>query len=104
MAFEDAAVRGTLFVKVQHKSQLPDILSISERLRKPRTTAVRIRNSAMRDPFEFVDGPLQQERDRQLLHQKPFDGFVIPGGSSPLEFPIQSRCICRSGRGRGRLS
>lgn len=75
MAFEDAAILGTLFAKVQHASQLPDILFIYERLRKPRTMAVRVRNSAMREPFEFVDGPLQQERDRQLRHQTPFDGF-----------------------------
>ena len=65
----------TLFSKVQHKSQLPDILSIYDRLRKPRTTALRSRSQAMRDVYASDDGPLQQERDRQLQHHTPFHGF-----------------------------
>ena len=75
VAFEDAAVLGTLFSKIQRKSQLPYILSIYERLRKPRTTALRSRSQAMRDVYAFDDGPLQQERDRQLQHHAPSDGY-----------------------------
>lgn len=29
----------------------------------------------MRDVYAFDDGSLQQERDRQLQHHTPFDGF-----------------------------
>nr|UZP47902.1 FAD binding domain-containing protein [Cladonia uncialis subsp. uncialis] len=76
MAFEDAAVLGTLFSKVQDSSQLPDILSIYEHLRKPRTSAMRAKSRAMRDVYAFEDGPLQRERDRQLQHHSPFDGFA----------------------------
>lgn len=75
MAFEDAAVLGTLFGKIQHKSQIPDILSIYERLRKPRTMALRARSQAQRAVNGFKDGELQRERDRQLRQQQPFDGF-----------------------------
>lgn len=74
-AFEDAAVLGTLFSKIQDASQLPDILSIYERLRKPRTTLLRSRSRAMQEVYQFSDGPLQQERDRQLRNHAPFDGF-----------------------------
>ena len=75
MAFEDAAVLGTFFSKLLHKSQLADILSMYESIRKPRTMALRNRSNAMRDVLAFDDGPLQQERDRQLQEHAPFDGF-----------------------------
>lgn len=75
MAFEDAAVLGTLLSKIRHQSQLPDILSIYERLRRPRTMAMRSRSYAMRDVYAFDDGPLQQERDRQLQEHAPFEGY-----------------------------
>ena len=75
MAFEDAAVLGVLFSKIQHKSQLPDILTIYEGIRKPRTTVVRNRSRAMRDIYAMEDGPMQQERDRQLLENIPFEGY-----------------------------
>ena len=75
MAFEDAAVFGTLFGKIRHKSQIPDILSIYERLRKPRTMALRARSQAQRAVNGFKDGELQEERDRQLRQHQPFDGF-----------------------------
>ena len=75
MAFEDAAVLGTLLSKIRHKVQLPDILSIYESIRKPRTTALRVRSQAQRAVNAFQDGPLQQERDRQLRHLQPFEGY-----------------------------
>ena len=75
MAFEDAAVLGTLVSKSQHKAQLPDVLTIYESLRKPRTAALRDRSRAMRDVYAFDDGPLQQERDRQLREDSPFTGY-----------------------------
>lgn len=76
MAFEDAAVIGVLVSKMQHKSQLPDILTIYERLRKPRTTTLCGKSRAMRDVYAFDDGPLQEERDRQLREHEPFDGYA----------------------------
>ena len=75
MAFEDAAVLGTLFCNVRYQSQLSDILSVYERLRKPRTTAMCSRSRAMRDVYAFDDGPLQEERDRQLQEHAPFEGY-----------------------------
>ena len=75
MAFEDAAVLGTLLGDIRHKAQLPDIFSIYESIRKPRTTALRARSQIQRAVNGFQDGPLQQERDRQLRHLPPFEGF-----------------------------
>lgn len=44
-------------------------------MRKPRTTSVIKRSDARRDVFQLPDGPAQEERDRQLLQEKPFDGY-----------------------------
>ena len=75
MAFEDAAVLGTLLRKIRHRVQLPNILSIYESIRKPRTAALRVRSQAQRAVNAFQDGPLQQERDRQLRNLQPFEGY-----------------------------
>jgi salicylate hydroxylase len=77
MAVEDGAVLGELFSKITHRDQLPDILSIYEKLRKPRTTEVVKGSTALRDVFHMHDGPRQQERDRQLteFQEDPFVGF-----------------------------
>ncbi|KAL2041248.1 hypothetical protein N7G274_006193 [Stereocaulon virgatum] len=37
--------------------------------------ALRSRSQAMHDVYEFDDGPLQQERDRQLQNHAPFDRY-----------------------------
>lgn len=74
MAMEDAAVLGTLFAKCQKAAQLPDILTIFEHIRKPRATEVRKRSREMRATHGYPDGPLQQERDRQLALE-PFEGW-----------------------------
>ncbi|KAL8687848.1 MAG: hypothetical protein Q9218_006093 [Villophora microphyllina] len=75
MVFEDAGVLGTLLSKIQHRKQIPDILLMYERLRKPRTTALRDRSRAMGKIYAYEDGPLQEERDRQLQNHAPFDGY-----------------------------
>lgn len=74
-AVEDGAVLGALFEKVREKSQLPDLLVIYEAIRKARTTQVVKGSTSLRDIFHMHDGPQQQERDRQLLEQEPFEGF-----------------------------
>src|SRR5882762_2074428 len=74
-AVEDGAVLGALFEKVQEKSQLPDLLVIYEAIRKARTTQVVKGSTSLRDIFHMHDGPQQQERDRQLSEQEPFEGF-----------------------------
>ena len=74
-AVEDGAVIGSLFSRITSKSQLPDVLAIFESLRKPRTTRVVKGSTALRDIFHMHDGPRQQERDRQLLEEEPFEGY-----------------------------
>ena len=89
MAFEDAAVLGTLFSKIQHAWQLPNIALIFERIRKPRTTALLHKSRTIRDVLALNDGPLQQERDRQIGNQTAFEGspnFLADPVFQPLLF------------------
>ncbi|CAF9926534.1 MAG: hypothetical protein ALECFALPRED_003465 [Alectoria fallacina] len=74
-AVEDGAVLGALFERIEQKSQISDILTIYERLRKERTTRVVKGSTALRDIFHMTDGERQQERDRQLTQQEPFEGY-----------------------------
>ena len=66
---------GALFEKIERKSQLADLLNIFEAVRKARTTRVVEGSTALRDIFHMDDGSQQQERDRQLLEQEPFEGY-----------------------------
>lgn len=77
-AIEDAAFLSGLLSHLELKSQISDILSIYERHRKPRAMQVKRRTLATREINGMVDGPLQQERDRQLSEHKPFDGYPNP--------------------------
>jgi len=75
-AVEDGAVLGHLMEKIERKNQLPDVLRIYETIRKARTTRV-VQGSQFlgREIFHLHDGPKQQERDRQMLEEEPFEGF-----------------------------
>ncbi|KAL2041259.1 hypothetical protein N7G274_006204 [Stereocaulon virgatum] len=75
LAVEDGAVLGALFERIEHRSQIGDVLTIFERLRKDRTTRIVKGSTALRDIFHMEDGPRQQERDRQLTEHEPFEGY-----------------------------
>lgn len=77
-AIEDAAILSGLLRHMKSESQTPDILSIYERLRKPRAMEVKWRSLATRDVNGMADGPMQRERDRQLSEHQPFDGYPNP--------------------------
>ena len=87
-AIEDAAVLAGLLSHLESKCQLPDILSIFERLRKDRTMKVKHQSSATKAIDDMVDGPLQRERDRQLTEHEPFDGYP-----NPLADPVLSHWL-----------
>lgn len=74
-AVEDGAVLGALFDRIERRSQIPDLLTIYEQLRKKRTTCVVRGSTALRDIFHMEDGDRQRERDRQLLEHEPFEGY-----------------------------
>lgn len=78
MAVEDGAILGSLFEKVSNPSQLKDLLLIYERIRKARTTKIVKTSSLMRDIYHCRDGDIQQERDRQLLEEEPFEEYPNP--------------------------
>ncbi|KIX10233.1 uncharacterized protein Z518_01314 [Rhinocladiella mackenziei CBS 650.93] len=75
-AIEDGAVLGHLFEAVTHPDQLSDLLIMYEALRKPRTSKIVRESTWSRRILHLPDGPIQIERDRQLLEEKPFDGFA----------------------------
>ncbi|KAI9036882.1 uncharacterized protein KD926_001197 [Aspergillus affinis] len=75
LAFEDAAVLSVLFGAMQDKSQIPDILTIFEAIRKPRAMEMHRRVGMARDIWSMPDGPQQRERDRQLREHEPYDGY-----------------------------
>lgn len=87
-AIEDAAILSGLLSHLELRSQIPDVTSIYEGLRKPRTMEVKRCSLATRDVNGMVDGPLQQERDRQLSEHNPFDGYP-----NPLADPVFSKWL-----------
>ncbi|KAI4244547.1 MAG: hypothetical protein LQ352_006787 [Teloschistes flavicans] len=84
-AVEDGAVLGKLFELVEQPAQLPDVLGVYERLRKPRTTTIVKRSTAIQDVFHLADGPVQQARDRQMLYEKPCEGHPNPFADPALQ-------------------
>ena len=75
--FEDAAVLGTLFDQLNDEWQLADVLSVYEKVRKPRAMEVKQRSSDELDIFCMPDGPAQRERDELISQQPPFAGSPI---------------------------
>ncbi|KAB8270626.1 hypothetical protein BDV30DRAFT_250511 [Aspergillus minisclerotigenes] len=71
----DAATLSVLFGAMQDKSQIPDILTIFETIRKPRAMEMHRRVGMARDIWSMPDGAQQRERDRQLRDHEPYDGY-----------------------------
>jgi salicylate hydroxylase len=57
------------------RTQVLDALAVFEGVRKPRTTKIKHRSQEMRRIHAFSEGPLMEERDRQLREHEPFDGY-----------------------------
>ena len=75
LAIEDGAVLGQLFsYDGLDKSML---LSIYEKLRKPRATRIVQGSAALRNMNHTLDGPGQQQRD-ETLKREPFEGHPNP--------------------------
>ena len=74
-AVEDGAALGTLFENIDNLNELPDLMRVFEKVRKPRTTRITNDSTSMRETFNLPDGELQQERDRQLTTMQPFVGY-----------------------------
>ena len=74
-ALEDGAALGELFARIQDKKQLEDVLRMYESIRKPRTTCVVRRSDLRRNIYQLPDGHAQEQRDRQLMQETPFDGY-----------------------------
>ncbi|KAI4194034.1 MAG: hypothetical protein LQ346_003766 [Caloplaca aetnensis] len=74
-AFEDAAVLGALFSKVQNEGQIRNAIYKYEQLRKPRATKIVQESSANGLILHMPDGEEQRERDRQLRYEEPSEGF-----------------------------
>lgn len=73
-ALEDAAVLAGLFSRIEHKSQIRDLLSVCESLRKWRTTQVVQGSTECRNIFHLHDGQEQVTRDKKLAINPPAIG------------------------------
>lgn len=74
-AVEDGATLGAILAQIEHKAQIHDALIIFEAARKQRTSHIVRGSAALREIFHIPDGPIQEERDRQLAEELPFEGF-----------------------------
>ena len=91
MAIEDGAVLGTLFTKITHKSQIPDVLKLYEDIRKSRTTTVVQKSLEQGALCKLHDGEKQQERDRSA--------WPIPTVTPAFrEWLYDYDCIAEAGR------
>ncbi|GAQ44159.1 hypothetical protein AtubIFM54640_004363 [Aspergillus tubingensis] len=68
-SLEDGAVLGGLLGHMKHKSDLPAILRLYEKLRKSRGEAIVRETFKQRNDFHMHDGPEQEKRDRLFLSQ-----------------------------------
>ncbi|KAL9597699.1 MAG: hypothetical protein Q9219_004956 [cf. Caloplaca sp. 3 TL-2023] len=71
LGFESATVLGNLLAEATHQSEVPRILKMYERLRRPRTDLVRGVTQKMADVWMLPNGPLQVARDRVFLEECP---------------------------------
>lgn len=70
-ALEDAAVLSGLLARIEDKSQIHDVLKITENLRKWRSTQVVQGSTNCRDIFHLHDGEEQEARDAELSLPSP---------------------------------
>ncbi|PYH29831.1 putative monooxygenase [Aspergillus neoniger CBS 115656] len=68
-SLEDGAVLGGLLGHMKHKSDLPAILRLYEKLRKSRGEAIVRETFKQRNDFHMHDGPEQEKRDQLFLSQ-----------------------------------
>lgn len=77
-ALEDAAALGAILSQVTNREQIPEAIRVFHQVREPRCRTLKEVSLGMRDVYCLHDGPLQQERDHQLLNVDPVPGFIIP--------------------------
>lgn len=70
-ALEDAAVLAGLLARIEDKSQIHDVLNITESLRKWRSTQVVEGSTKCRDVYHLADGAAQEARDAELKVSPP---------------------------------
>ncbi|KAI4197488.1 MAG: hypothetical protein LQ350_005865 [Teloschistes chrysophthalmus] len=89
MGFESAIVLGTLLAQCAEVSEVPRVLQVYECHRRLRTDHVRRITQKMEEVWMLPDGPLQLQRDRTFIEQRP------PGISYPnaLQDPIFQRWL-----------
>ncbi|KAF2762115.1 FAD/NAD(P)-binding domain-containing protein [Pseudovirgaria hyperparasitica] len=68
-AMEDGAVLGRLLGSLEHRSDLPKLLEIFQRLRKSRGEAIVRETFKQRRDFHMENGPEQEARDELFLSQ-----------------------------------
>ena len=72
---ESASVLSHLLSRATSAAQIPSLLHLYNTTRLDRTTQVIRESKKMGDIWNMFSGPLQEERDRVLLHEHPGAGF-----------------------------
>jgi salicylate hydroxylase len=75
---EDAECLAQLFSQLTHHDQIPDVLKIFQDIRQERCVKIAKRAREYGKVLVYEDGPVQQERDRQLREHETFDGYPSP--------------------------
>ncbi|EJC99727.1 FAD/NAD-binding domain-containing protein [Fomitiporia mediterranea MF3/22] len=82
MAFEDAAVLGSLLSRLSSLAQLPRLLYAYESIRRPRATKTQLASRMNQYIFHLPDGPEQEQRDSQMR--------------SAMKFELEQACLEKS--------
>ncbi|KAI1819659.1 FAD binding domain-containing protein [Xylaria intraflava] len=75
---ESVATLAHLLGKARGQGEVNEALGIYQRLRKERTGHVIRATLRTGEIWQMPDGPLQEERDRQFLHETPTVGYPNP--------------------------
>ena len=95
MAIEDGAVLGKLFEKLEDRTQIPKIVELYEKIRKPRTTLMIKGSMDMCDVFNLPDNDQRRERDRKMT-----DPETVIGNPNRWADPVFQRFLFDYDAGR----
>ena len=85
MGVESAAILSNLFSSAPHSAEVCDLLKMYNSTQLRRTKTIIACSRLMGDILEMPDGPAQIERDRQLGHDTPKNGFPFGWADPDLQ-------------------
>lgn len=95
---EDAACLAELFGHVRSRSQIPDALGVFQDIRQARCQDIARRAAEAAEVWALTDGPAQQQRDREMLEDEPFDGYPNPFSDPKLQESLYGYDVAKAAR------